>query len=555
MNPKIQNYIISKDTNNINNININTNLNVQNDNPNNYLKMGTIFRDLMLMGYSIDSIACCFDLFHFSSVSEAVYLMSKDPDTNLYIHHFVSNAKNRKTENENRINVGDDLCLICKDKKKYHNNIFFEQINDEKKILSTMNNNSINNESKNNMITNEDNCIKSFLVPKNLVNSKLIPCIDKKLINELSKTFDDKENLCLICYDTIMSDDNSYILPCKHQFCRNCISHYLISEIKNCRTNIHCLHPDCPFIFTKNLIENFTPTKFFKKYCFLNDKIDSMKNRPKGCIPCIYPDCKQWVEYNLYDEDPFVTCPCGHSFCALCKGEVHKGKMCAFQELKNTTKKKSKIKLCPRCCNLIERKNSNIMKCPFCGYKFCWLCLKEYTIFHYMFFNIYGCPGLESSDPETSNLLNNDFLSIFCFIISFILFLIILFICIGLYIFFGAIYELIVWYNLRDAKIIEKRQKKRRMEIYNKFVFENINTNSGEKNNKSKPVIICGPSIEENEILEKKSKGEVIIIYLGLIILGIIGQPFLLLFKLLEYMSFVWKRFKCFYFCFRFHSN
>ena len=554
MNPKIQNYINSKD------------ISIQSNELNNYknLKIGTIFRDLILMGYSIDSIACCYNLFHFSSVSEAVYLMSKDPETNFYIHHFVPMTKKSKNKNENIINVGEDLCVICKDKKKYHNN-FIDQINNnnnniisnnEKKILSTSNN-TINNESKNNMIINEEHCINNFLIPKNSINSRLIPTVDKKLIEELSKTFDNQENLCFICCDTIMNDENSYIFPCKHQFCKNCISHYLISEITKGNTNIHCLIGGCPFIFTKNLIANFTPKKIFTKYCFLTDKINSLKIRPIGCIPCVYPDCQEWVKYNTYDEDPFVICPFGHSFCALCKGEIHKGKMCAFQELKHLTKKNSKIKLCPRCHNLMERKNSNIIKCSFCGYKFCWLCLREYTKFHYFFFNVYGCPGLQSSDPETSYLLNNGCLSICFYILSIILFLIVIFICVGLYIFFGAIYELIVWYNLREEKKIKKQQKMKRLEIYNRFLFENMNVINGAENNQ-RAEIISDLSSTDNEKTEKKTLGKILLVvftYLGLVTLGIIAQPLLLVYKVLEYMAYFWKRFKCFYFCFRFNGH
>ena len=97
----------------------------------------------------------------------------------------------------------------------------------------------------------------------------------------------------------------------------------------------------------------------------------------------------------------------------------------------------------------------------------------------------------------------------------------------------------------------------KRLEIYNRFLFENMNVINGAENNQ-RAEIISDLSSTDNEKTEKKTLGKILLVvftYLGLVTLGIIAQPLLLVYKVLEYMAYFWKRFKCFYFCFRFNGH
>ena len=63
--------------------------------------------------------------------------------------------------------------------------------------------------------------------------------------------------------------------------------------------------------------------------------------------------------------------------------------------MESILKKNSKIKTCPSCYNIIEKIDGcNHMKCVYCHYEFCWLCMGKYTYYHYYVFNVKGCPGM-----------------------------------------------------------------------------------------------------------------------------------------------------------------
>jgi len=98
-------------------------------------------RNLISLGYSLDSIMCLMKLHNFSNVEEALNLLEKNPTTKLYNHYFYEPKKNNyfsqdsKSENliinikkeikieKNNKNIGiGDRCRICGGSKEEHIN-------------------------------------------------------------------------------------------------------------------------------------------------------------------------------------------------------------------------------------------------------------------------------------------------------------------------------------------------------------------------------------------------------------------------------------------------
>lgn len=64
-------------------------------------------------------------------------------------------------------------------------------------------------------------------------------------------------------------------------------------------------------------------------------------------------------------------------------------------------KSNDKLRICPACTNLLERIDEdmcNHMKCCYCAYEFCWLCMSPFSEYHFSFFNTVGCPGMKYSN-------------------------------------------------------------------------------------------------------------------------------------------------------------
>ena len=97
-------------------------------------------KNLISLGYSLDSIMCLMKLHNFSNVEEALNLLEKDPVTKLYNHYFYEYKKNSyfrdsksdnvvininngfKRQNENKkIKIGD-MCRICGGSREEHIN-------------------------------------------------------------------------------------------------------------------------------------------------------------------------------------------------------------------------------------------------------------------------------------------------------------------------------------------------------------------------------------------------------------------------------------------------
>jgi hypothetical protein len=93
---------------------------------------------------------------------------------------------------------------------------------------------------------------------------------------------------------------------------------------------------------------------------------------------------------------------------------------------------------CPKCSAPIQKIDGcNHMVCKKCKAEFCWICLSEYSIHHYRYYNCFGCPGLQFGEEE--ELPEQKCKQAMIFLLSpFILLLLIsgFFICLPLYMIF-----------------------------------------------------------------------------------------------------------------------
>ena len=73
-----------------------------------------VAQDLLELGYNIEILMILLKVHPFSTVDEALNLLSKDPDTHLYNHKYY----NPNVKPNSKFNIIDEPCLICQGKKK-----------------------------------------------------------------------------------------------------------------------------------------------------------------------------------------------------------------------------------------------------------------------------------------------------------------------------------------------------------------------------------------------------------------------------------------------------
>ena len=571
------------------------NLNQKKINPK---KIGEITQKLIIMGYPLESIKFCYEKYKFEDLEKALFIMTKDPETNKYHHSFYSikqyklinrinsnnfenNIENYKNKynllnNNNYLNKfnNDNICIICRDLEKYHENVcdnvdVFSSKNKDKKINGKNFNNSFSIQNKN-MIEN----ISSFpLIEQNNLNGlnyinsvnsndyinynnnhhhKTQIKINIDLINNILKEIDESKNLCLICFNNELLSTNSTKFQCSHQFCNKCISYYIKDKIDSCEVKIKCLMAGCLYILPEDIIKKFIDDETYKKYIKFKKRAIFKENLSNNLIPCIYPDCEEWVKYTEGDNIN-VQCNLGHKFCAKCKEKQHPGKRCHFKEISSLINKKSRIKLCPNCNNLIEKNDGcNKVVCPLCDYVFCWICLGKYTSYHYYMFNINGCPGMKYTDPKKSKILNNCCINILYYLMCFFLMLFVIIFLGTLYLLFGASYKIIKYY-------IERKKKKKQFNLSASSIEEGLdfhNTNNGiqdlrsnnnyDINNINNSIMYNNNGgISNNNENNNKFTFKKYLIYFGLFLIGLIMQPFFLIYKILQILMELYKRLGC----------
>ncbi len=512
-------------------------------------KVGEIMRHLMSFGYSMESIEYIYLRYKFDTLEKALFLLSKDPETNIYNHHFLSISKYQKIYGNIHTDIPNNelshYCIICKDLDKFHKKDKF--LNSPKKVNYQINltdfplltkSDIVYDDDLINMLNKKDynkEDLESMTLNKSKYNNRIYKTyikVNTKLLENIEKNFQTKKDLCLICYTTELNEKNSFKSPCGHIFCKQCYFHYIKDKIENGVIKIKCLMAGCINILEDEIIKKFTTQNLYRKYLkFKKNKLYE-ENLKKGLIPCVHPDCEEWIKYKEGD-DINVKCKKGHSFCAKCKNKQHKGRRCILYD-RNVINLDSRIKPCPNCNYLIEKITScNKINCNVCNFVFCWLCLNECGKFHYYIFNIRGCPGMKFSDPKTSKILNNNCFQCIWMSFSFLFTIIFLLILFGLYIFFGASYELIKFYDSKKDQSDDDNYNESNLSF-------DVNVVRNHR--------IHIRDIERQIEIKKKNNCKECFIYFLLFILGLLIQPFFLIYKLLKSLMECYRRFGCWFF-------
>ena len=505
----------------------------------------------------MECVKYCYEKYKFDSIDKAFNIIMKDTENGKYNHNFFSINTYEKLygkiitdiEEKNR----NHICFICKDIKKYHIDYKENDSDLENKDFTTKNNSYLPLLKNKNYINNSFSLLNQNPEKENIKLSNLksresckscIPFIqiNINLINNIVKELESKQDLCLICYSNELKEENSLKMECGHKFCFDCYKYYIKDKIENGIVNIKCLMAGCINIIPDKIIKQFSTQDLYRKYIKFKKRNLYIENMKKGLIPCIHPDCEEWINYKEGD-DINVKCNQGHRFCAKCKQKQHKGKRCKLYDRKINID--SRIKPCPNCNYLIEKNNKdNKIICPMCNFIFCWLCLGKCSQFHYYIINVRGCPLLRYSDPKNSKILNNNFIQCIWFFFSFIFTLIAFCFVAFLYILFGASYELIKFYSNKKNDIDHEFDSDVDLSDYANNANRNSNDNfarGGINNNNNIR------NYYDNHNNNKTNKNDFFIYFL-LFIVGIIVQPLFLVYKFLQSLMECYKKFGCWFF-------
>ncbi|CAD8060961.1 unnamed protein product [Paramecium primaurelia] len=233
---------------------------------------------------------------------------------------------------------------------------------------------------------------------------------------------------CTICLNELKNQNMK--LDCYHQFCLDCLNNYIVDKISNGQVEeINCPQIQCTFQLNDDIIgsiidqENMNKLKRFRKI--------KMVQSDQNIIWCPRPGCEEIIRKKSQEQK--IKCICGQFICNKCNRKFHITQSCKDQldqDLMETAKK-FKILKCNQCRSLIQKNDGcNHIICSQCKYQFCWLCKQKYTIYHFKYYNIFGCPGMQYSHrdpykyPNVVRFLRFLFLLIFggpIFLIGFII--------------------------------------------------------------------------------------------------------------------------------------
>ncbi|MCQ2820859.1 MAG: E3 ubiquitin protein ligase [archaeon] len=490
----------------------------------------------------------------------------------------------RKNQSSQLSNKNKGTQNIQDNKQKSQNNSINDNPNNS--VLNTKNNvnnpgnnsiNLINNDvSQTPLIESNNNLSGMYQIAQsniktysgNVTNSEVLsPKNDKiKKFNpgnydipkETLELFDDP-NICRICFENKINSSNQYQSTCGHFFCDKCIKTYITTKIINGQVlDIKCLMGGCPKRFTDEEIEYYTDKELFAKYKKFRNHQIKLNNPERNYVQCPFPDCEELVDVTDIieedegdDDEEFITCDKGHTFCLRCrqlgrhgKGDCKK-KNELLEQIQHLNKNGRNFKQCPRCKVIIEKNEGcNQMHCINCNYNFCWLCLKKYTPDHYAIYNVSGCPGMRFERESESKWMKNSCLKCLWYLLSCILGFFAVIAIFLFYVFFGCAYEFIHCYTKNKNSDDEEGNDEDEFDFEMQRQRNNSGSNSGSNsNNNSESNSNQNGEGEENG---KKKKKMWIICLLGF--LGFLCQPLYLMFYILYGLMECYRRFNCWFY-------
>lgn len=153
---------------------------------------------------------------------------------------------------------------------------------------------------------------------------------------------------------------------------------------------IPCLHPSCSESIPDSDVFTLTEPEIYQKYKRFQD-LAEVSSIPASRW-CPKPDCNTAVVGDPLDENfPCLVCTkCATKFCSDCGLEWHPNFTCKENAKRTRTSRdkksdkwraKHKVRKCAQCAVDIEKDSGcNHMKCVTCGYEFCWICMKQFTV-------------------------------------------------------------------------------------------------------------------------------------------------------------------------------
>lgn len=200
------------------------------------------------------------------------------------------------------------------------------------------------------------------------------------------------EDACPVCFD---DPSSPVLLGCKHAYCSECISHFLMSAFDRKQFPLVCAgdNDNCRVPISIPLIQRFLSPQQFDQ--LLEAAVASyIEKQPERFQYCTTADCKQ-----VYRRGMGVhACPsCFADICTACNKEAHEGMTCEEREVLDNPAEQERrndqwalsagAKRCPACRILVQKtEGCNHMECR-CGVHFCWICLQvfeRHTIYEHM---------------------------------------------------------------------------------------------------------------------------------------------------------------------------
>ena len=187
-------------------------------------------------------------------------------------------------------------------------------------------------------------------------------------------------NTCKICYE----EKDLKELPCDcDNSCNECLSRYLINQIKDGAHEIIC--PGCDEYIPYQTISNILSNE--SKYEYIADLDRNIVHQATNMKYIRCPECNNKIKIDDddinedVDEITWIKCDeCYHDFCYHClivrddhdyhECEITKNDLADALGVSNNS-----LQRCPKCSSAIYKaEGCDSMRCPECGIRFCWDC-------------------------------------------------------------------------------------------------------------------------------------------------------------------------------------
>jgi len=212
-----------------------------------------------------------------------------------------------------------------------------------------------------------------------------------------------ESNTCLICFNELNKETTARPLPCKHGFCKDCLTSYLKTKIDNNEVlKINCPQVKCREAYSQKIIRDLVEPETYKLY--QERLVKKVMNRDPNFKFCPQPGCTKQLK--LSTSLPYTKCKCNTLVCNICLQPWHEGKTCleAMDIEFEQYAKKNSIRFCVMCKSQVDKVHGcNHIICPVCDYEFCWNCGREDHAK-----KMTKCPGYWSPIPPNDPVMNKE---------------------------------------------------------------------------------------------------------------------------------------------------